>query len=174
MSAARLFFALWPDEAVRASLHACAQALQHDCGGRAVKERHVHQTLVFIGSEAAEGMNGVAERALAAGIDAFGLEFGVTGYWRHNRIVWAAPHATPEPLFRLVDALRHHAREAGVSVDERAYASHVTLIRDARPPAALPPLAFTWRVGDFALVGSARGERGPAYEVLSRWSLRDR
>ena len=172
MPRSRLFFALWPDAALRAALHAAAQALQRDCGGRLVEAANIHQTLVFIGNAEAGRMNDVAGQALAAGIDAFALEFGVTGYWRHNRIVWAAPRATPEPLLRLVDALRRHAGEAGVSIDGRAFAAHVTLIRDARRPAALPSLAFTWEVRDLALIGSAPGERSPRYEVLNRWSLR--
>ena len=116
-----------------------------------MKPDNLHQTLVFLGHAAPAKMTDVGGLAANLGIHGFDLEFGVTGYWRHNRIAWAAPHATPEPLRCLVAALQRGSQQAGVRVDERPYASHVTLIRDARAPAALPPLALTWRVADFAL-----------------------
>ena len=162
---------MWPDEAVRAHLHETALALERECGGRVVKRANLHQTLVFLGDCVPASMHDVADRAAALGFAPFELEFAVTGYWRHNRLVWAAPHATPAPLGALVDALRQGSRAAGVRVDERRYASHVTLIRDARAPATAHGLALTWRVTDFALIESARGERGPAYRVLARWPL---
>jgi 2'-5' RNA ligase len=137
-----------------------------------VKRDNLHQTLVFLGNVAAEGVTGVAASVANLGIAAFELEFGTIGYWRHNRIAWAAPYETPEPLQRLVSALRRGLQEAGLRMEERPYASHVTLLRDARAPAALPVLALHWPVNDFALVESARGKQGPAYRVLTRWELR--
>src|SRR5688572_32720305 len=87
----RLLFALWPDDAVRGALYRTAQALHDDCGGRMVKRDKLHQTLVFLGDVAAARMCAIAAFARSLRFSEFTLEFGATGYWRHNRIVWAAP-----------------------------------------------------------------------------------
>ncbi len=136
-----------------------------------MRRDNLHLTLVFLGDVAREKipqLEAVAGHRNGAG---FGLEFGTTGYWRHNRIVWAAPHATPEPMHGLVTALEQALDRAGFNFDRRPYAPHITLIRDARAPAVLPPLAFDWPVGDFALVESARSAQGAAYRVLVSWPL---
>ena len=46
----RLFFALWPTDAVRAELAAAAPS--YSCLGRAIAARNLHITLVFLGSVA--------------------------------------------------------------------------------------------------------------------------
>ncbi len=172
MPGARLFFALWPDATVRGGLYRIAQSAHQDCGGRIVHRDNLHLTLVFLGDVARAKipqLEAMAGQLHGAG---FGLEFGATGYWRRNRIVWAAPLATPGPLRGLVAALEQALQQAGFAFDRHGhkneYVPHLTLIRDARAPAALPPLAFDWPVDDFALVESARGAE---YRVLARWPL---
>ncbi len=167
----RLFFALWPDDTVRDHLYSAAQALQRGTGGRLVKRGNLHQTLAFLGNVALDALPRL--EAIAAGVRnaAIHLDFGSTGYWRHNRIAWAAPFATPEALSTLVCELERGLRAADLRVDARAYSAHVTLMRNARAPAAFPPLAFAWRVGDFALMESLPGEAGPVYRVRARWPL---
>jgi 2'-5' RNA ligase len=170
---------LWPDATARGGFYRFAQSVHQDCGGRIVRRDNLHLTLVFLGDVAREKipqLEAIAGQQSGAGFD---LEFGATGYWRRNRIVWAAPLATPGPLRDLVAALEQALQQAGFAFDRRSYknehkneyAPHLTLIRDARAPATLPPLAFDWPVGDFALVESARGARGAEYRVLARWPL---
>jgi len=45
----RLFFALWPDDATRRALAACASAVVAQTGGREVAAGNLHLTLAFIG-----------------------------------------------------------------------------------------------------------------------------
>ena len=94
----RLFFALWPDAAVRDALYGAAQAAHGGSGGRLMRRENLHQTLVFVGSIAAERIAGLEAAAAAVTVPAFKLEWGTAGYWRHNRIIWAAPDATPPAL----------------------------------------------------------------------------
>ena len=157
---------------MRGELYRTAQTLRQECGGRVMRRDNLHLTLVFLGNVAREKiprLEVIAAQQRGAGFD---LAFGVTGYWRHNRIVWAAPHTTPEPLHGLVGGLEQALGQAGFEFDRRSYSPHLTLLRDARAPAALPPLVFGWPVRDFALVESARGTRGSEYRVLTRWPLR--
>jgi 2'-5' RNA ligase len=46
----RLFFALWPDDRVRAALAVLAAELAASCGGRATAPDNLHATLAFLGN----------------------------------------------------------------------------------------------------------------------------
>jgi 2'-5' RNA ligase len=170
---------LWPDATVRGGFHRLAQSLHRDCGGRIVRRDNLHLTLVFLGDVAREKIPQLEIIAAQQSGVGFDLEFGATGYWRRNRIVWAAPLAIPEPLRELAAALEQALQQAGFGLDRRShknehkneYAPHLTLIRDARAPALLPPLALGWAISDFALAESVRGARGVEYRVLARWPL---
>jgi 2'-5' RNA ligase len=167
-----LFFALWPDEAVRSSLDAATRQLHAQCGGRPVRRELLHQTVLFLGSVAADRVSEISGWIAGLEVPAFSLNFGATGYWKRNRIVWAAPRATPDTLRNLVETLESRARPAGFRLESRPYESHVTLIRDARAPAQFPELDFEWRVADCALVKSESSPRGVSYTVIARGTLR--
>ncbi len=166
----RLFFALWPDVAVRDALYAAAQTVHPACGGRLLRHAQLHQTLVFLGAVADDKRPRLDAIAAAVRVPAFRLDFGVIGYWPHNRIIWAAPNLPP-PLTALVATLEQGLHPAGIGYDRRDYVPHVTLVRDARAPASLPVLRVRWPVADFVLVESARGPRGAEYRVAARWPL---
>lgn len=131
-----------------------------------MRRDNLHLTLVFLGNVGCEKIPQLEALAARQRIPQFDLEFGVAGYWRHNRIVWAAPVATPESMRELVAALERALKSEGLHFDLRPYVPHITLLRDARAPKVLPLLEFEWRVSEFALVESARG-----YRVLARWAL---
>jgi 2'-5' RNA ligase len=169
---ARLFFALWLDAAPRAALGRLAQALHPQCGGRAVPNRNIHLTLVFLGDVEARRIPDLY--TLAAGVVAptFELAIDTVNYWRHNRIVWAAPQECPAALQTLVAALERALKAGGVGFDGRPYLPHITLLRGAR---RAPPVqtvdAVRWRVADFVLVRSLSYDRTTVYEVMRRWPL---
>ena len=168
---ARVFFALWPDDRVRDALHFHAQELHRSCAGRAMRRENLHLTLVFIGDVAAGRLDDLTSVADAISATPFEFVLDQTGYWRHNRIVWASPLTVPEPLRALVTGIEGGLKQAGFEFDQRPYAPHITLLRDARAPAILPPLDLHWPVRDFVLVESARVARGAEYRVLARWPL---
>ena len=169
----RLFFALWPDEGVRNELFRAAQATQPGSGGRLMRRENLHQTVVFVGNVGDPELPSLKAAAASLDLPAFTLQFGRMRYWRHNRIVWAAPLATPESLGRLVKALEARMAAAGIEYDRRDYQPHITLIRDARSPAEFMPLDFEWRVNDFTLIESAHDGRRVNYGVIARWPLAD-
>jgi 2'-5' RNA ligase len=86
---ARLFFAAWPAPEVQHALHRIGEEAQRVCGGRAIQERNIHLTLVFLGN--VERVRLPQLKAIAAGIVAApcDLTFDRVEYWRHNRILWA-------------------------------------------------------------------------------------
>lgn len=165
---ARLFFAIWPDAAARARLYAHAGALHRDCGGRLMRRENLHLTLVFLGTVARAQIAQIEAVAARCSGPRFELALDTTGYWRHNRIVWAAPAAVPAPLRELVASLESGLAAGGCAFDRRPYAPHLTLVRNAREPRALPVFEAVWPVAEFTLVESTRGAR---YDVIARWPL---
>jgi RNA 2',3'-cyclic 3'-phosphodiesterase len=169
----RLFFALWPDEAVRAQLRAAQDALPRR-GGRPVHVEDIHVTLAFLGPVEAERR--ACMEAAAAGVrgEAFELVIDRQGYWPRPRVAWCAPAAIPEPLRTLVQRLNRALEPCGFEPERRAYSPHVTLFRDSR---AVPegPLerSVRWPCREFVLVASANVPGGPRYRVLGRWPLAD-
>ena len=143
--------------------------LHRSCGGRIVARDNLHLTLVFLGAVRPEQIPSLKMIGAQQSGATFNLEFGVTGYWKHHRIVWAAPRMS-QPLFDFVAALQAALLGAGFSVDHRPHVPHVTLIRDAAKPIELPPLAFNWAIKDFVLVESSSGTGKTEYCLLARWA----
>jgi len=57
-------------------------------------------------------------------------------------------------------------------MEKRQFAAHITLIRKAREPGALPQLpALRWPVEEFVLARSRLAPEGASYEVVGRFAL---
>ena len=167
---ARVFFALWPDAEVRSALADAASRVHAACGGRATATAKIHLTLFFVGTVERERIADLEACAKSVSAAPFELDLDVLGHWRHNRIVWAGTRKTPEALAALVAALTGQLERVGFRGEDRPYAPHVTLVRDAkRAPAGVALDVPRWRAADFALVESAAG--GSRYDVLARWPL---
>ena len=169
---ARLFFAAWPAPEVQHALHTIGEQAQRECGGRAIQERNIHLTLVFLGN--VERVRLPQLKAIAAGIVAApcDLTFDRVEYWRHNRILWVGVERCPASLLALVSALSGGLRAIGFEPDSRPYLPHITLLRDARrAPTGSRLTEVAWPVHDFALIESVERGKGRVYEVLRRWPL---
>ena len=170
----RLFFALWPDEDVREQLVRWSHALLAVCDGRPTRARNLHLTLAFLGEVEDERVAEVKSAAGQVVPRSSVLVLDRPGYWKHNRIAWAGASAPPRELEEMVRELRGALTRSRIDFDAKAFVSHVTLLREAREPRAMPALeAIRWNVDGFALVRSPAG-RGGAYEVLACWGLRRR
>lgn len=171
---ARLFFALWPAPAERGALDQAGRKLRVACGGRQMRANNLHLTLVFLGNVELSRLDTL--RAVAGGVRAapFAMTLSRLGWWKHNRVAWAAPDATPDPLAELVARLQAGLRQAGFAFDDRpTYVPHVTLLRNARCDALeWPPFGpLEWRAEEFVLVRSVTREEGATYEAIGRWPL---
>lgn len=170
MSAARLFFALWPDQEVRAEFAEWSRLLASTVDGRPVKIESLHLTLVFLGDVALDRLDILQAIANKIAVPRFDLAFSAPGHWRHNRIVFAAPEATPQALTDLVATLEQDLRKAGFAFDQRAYVPHMTMMRRARWREFKPEFKrIAWTVNDFALVRSH--QPGSNYEAIGKWQL---
>lgn len=166
----RLFFALWPDDEVRAQLAHWSRELHAACGGRPTRPENLHVTLAFLGSVDDARVGEVERTADTAGLRACTLILDRAGYWKHNRIAWAGAFTVPSELDALVAELRNSLARAPIGFDPKEFVSHVTLLREAREPKAMPVLTpIEWRLDGFALVQSVTLPRGSRYEIRKSW-----
>lgn len=177
---ARVFFALWPDAACAARLHAIAAACAADRGGRVMQKDTLHLTLAFVG-DVDEGelpaLCAIAETAGAGPQPTHSLLLDRLGYWPQKRIIWAASAQPPPMLEALAERLADGLRAAGHRLPLRPFAPHVTLLRKAGalPPApaadALQDAPQPWHFDRFCLLRSRPSASGAAYETLAAWPL---
>jgi 2'-5' RNA ligase len=169
---ARLFFALWPGDAAREQLAAWSRELRAACGGRAPRPENLHLTLAFLGQVPRDRVGEIERTAGNVVPRATTLVLDRPGYWKHNRIAWAGASAVPGELDRLAGELREALTRSAIAFDAKPFVSHVTLLRDAREPDALPALApIRWEVEGFVLAGSSP-QPGGRYEILRAWQRR--
>ncbi|MCX7891917.1 MAG: RNA 2',3'-cyclic phosphodiesterase [Burkholderiales bacterium] len=169
----RLFFALWPDDRVRAKLAAYARAVHERTGGRVMSPEGLHLTIAFLGGVEASRLDPLGAAAASVRVRPFDWLLDEAGYWRHNRIVWVGASAVPAPLGLLVADLRAALQAGGFAFDPRPFVPHATLVRKAAAPRELPPLApIAWHVERFVLVRSAPGAEGSRYEIAGSWPAR--
>jgi RNA 2',3'-cyclic 3'-phosphodiesterase len=162
---ARLFLALWPDEAVRPALKIWRDAWIWPAGAAPVAADKLHVTLHFIGDQPSERLPVLME-GLAVPFSPFRVEFGRATVW-HNGIAVLEPHCAPAELLLLQSDLGSVLLDLGITPEERTYRPHVTMARKAIK--AMPPVdgpAVAWDVTSYALVQSSGG----VYTVLKHYS----
>lgn len=166
----RLFFALWPDEGVRAQLAHWSRELKQRCGGRPTPAPNLHLTLAFLGA-VEESRIADVERAAGGVVPvAAALLLDRPGFWKSNRIAWAGASAAPAAIERVALDLRGALARAGIAFDAKPFATHVTLLRGAREPGAMPALApIRWEVDGFVLARSQLRPGGSRYEIAGSW-----
>src|SRR6185295_4624555 len=136
----RLFFALWPDDAVRAQLAGWSREFHALCGGRPTRPENLHVTLAFLGGVEDARVADVERAAEEVAPRVVSLVLDRPGYWKKNRIAWAGASVVPRALETFVAELRSALTRSHIGFDSKAFVSHVTLLRDAREPRAIPAL----------------------------------
>lgn len=167
---ARLFIALWPDDALRRAFGAWAAPGLGGGGMKPVAPERLHLTLHFMAGVPNDRLPALCA-ALRVPFQPFELRFSHCQRWPGGLLV-APPDALPPALARLHADLGDALRRLGVPVEARAYRPHVTLARRyAGPPPCSARVPWSWKVRAFALVQS-RAHEGGAYTVLHRYRSR--
>ncbi len=167
----RLFFALWPDEAVCTALDQQGKKLL----GKRVKRvvaSNLHITLAFAGSVSGQVRNCMETAAGAVRVPCFELCINRVGHWRGPRILWAGPTHIPGELWSLAGTLQQALEDCGLEAERRPYQPHVTLARKlSKCPEGAEFPAFHWSISQFSLVESVTDPAGVRYRVLRSWAL---
>ena len=170
----RLFFALWPDDAVRQAL----RAWQHGklpVPGRWVAAANLHLTLLFLGNVTADARDCLCRGVDSLQLSRFSLTLDTTGCWSRPKVAWLSASEVVPELSALVSAVRQAASDCGMQPETRDFVPHVTMARKLKrsPPtwehSAAP--AITWPASEFALVRSETCSEGVLYQPVRRWSL---
>ena len=168
----RLFFALWPDKALRAQLVRRSKSLMKAARGRPVPADNLHITLAFLGRVDARQRQCLEAMADAIRCPPFELTLDCAGHWSRSRVLWWAPSVCPDVLSLLAAALHTGATECGLSLDDRPYRPHLSLMRKvSRGPDAMAVDPLRWAASHFALVRSVPIPEGVRYQVLREWPL---
>lgn len=176
-----LFFAIWPDDGVRARIADAAAELRraHAPRGRWIRPHRYHLTLRFLG-EYAHVPDQELALAGAAGDHVhaapFDLVLDAAGSFRNRSIPWwIGCDSIPEAWLALTSSLADALQTVGwLAKASKRPVPHVTVLRDADaalPSSTIPPIA--WPVTGFVLIDSRLGA-DPTYSIVRRWTLGER
>lgn len=168
----RLFFALWPDDDMRARLATQRLEITRISGGRPTLPVTMHMTLVFCGNVPEKRVLQMQMVAARTRIAPFDYAIDTAGCFAGPQVAWLASDSPPKGLFELQRTLFQSIREANFEVDDRTFRPHITVARhitSAFEPYPITPL--TWPVRAFSLVHAIQSGNSIKYETLDTWPL---
>jgi 2'-5' RNA ligase len=168
----RLFFALWPDAALREALIPRIRALQPAGVGRPQRPDQWHVTLEFLGSVPAVRLEAARDAAASVEAEPFEIAFDAVEYWRRPQVLCLAARDLPAALEGMVRDLRAGLAVHGFEPERRPFRPHLTLARKVSRPVELPAFEpLHWPAAEFALVESVTDRSGSYYAPLDAWPL---
>jgi 2'-5' RNA ligase len=168
----RLYFALWPQEALRQRLHEAAATIAVDSRGRRVPRANLHLTLHFIGNVYFAQMECLQRAARLVRAAAFDLTIDQQGYFNKPRVAWLGCSNPPAALDNLHWQLGRHLQSCEYRPEARPYQPHVTVARKIGPIGAESGFAAVdWRVTEFALIEVRAIENGVQYRAVETYPL---
>ncbi|WP_280562463.1 RNA 2',3'-cyclic phosphodiesterase [Chromohalobacter sp. 48-RD10] len=168
----RVFFAAWPDAALRERLASLASRLQRHCGGRTPAIDNLHLTLGFLGNVPTAEIAALQILTERLTLPAGEWTLDRYGYFYKPRLAWLGGPPTPTLNLwraRLGEALQASGRSLPASHDFRP---HITLLRHTKkaPPAMLEAPEWNWPLMRLTLVESILDGTRPVYRVLAESS----
>jgi 2'-5' RNA ligase len=165
----RLFFALWPDDAIRRQCLDVVNKLSGD-GLRPVAPKNLHVTLLFLGNIDAGQETGITAAADTLWVPpVMELTLDKLSFWKKPAIYCLTGRHYDRKVAVLAEQLAAIAARYGVTIDERPFKPHVTLVRKAKSPAVVEFEPILWRADAMCLVESCSATDGVEYRVIKRW-----
>lgn len=169
MNNKRIFFALWPDDRQRDRLRDVISPLAKLVEGQHVYRGNWHVTTAFIGEFPESRLQDLQARAAQITVEPFRLRFDRVEFWPRPKVASLVAAIVPPELQHLVDAQNTVLADFGVSVEDRAYRPHITVVRRARAfetQRLAQPAVVEW--SGFALVESISQPGGAIYRPLKQ------
>ncbi|QCR37116.1 RNA 2',3'-cyclic phosphodiesterase [Nissabacter sp. SGAir0207] len=171
--ARRLFFALPLPASLQQQVIGWRATAFAPEAGRPIAAANLHLTLAFLGEVSDQKAAALAQLAGRVRQSGFQLTLDDLGHWPRPGVVWLGPRRAPRPLLQLATLLRAQAARNGCHQSAQPFHPHITLLRGATRPVALPPATPNWTLEatEFCLYES-RFERGQTrYRALQAWPL---
>jgi len=169
----RLFFALWPDDEVRAQIASIPNQINLDrdqC--RLVKNSNLHLTLHFVGNTSFAEMKCLDLHARGFDAEAFEFTLDCSGYFKKPKVYWVGCQAVPQALFDLHRNLAEQISQCAYKPETRPFSPHITVARKITgAPGSTPFVPVLWQVGRFVLVESISVPGDVRYEVVESYPL---
>ncbi len=167
----RLFFALWPDAALRRAIRWATREVTRSSGGRIVAPSHFHLTLVFLGSQPRNRLASIMDVAASLPLVHGELILNRLGYFAASRVLWYGPRRTPLLLARHVNRLRRMLIAADLCPPGpvRDWRAHLSLVRKVAYGPLPTVRAIHWNYAGFSLIASESTATGVCYRVLAEW-----
>jgi len=163
-----LFFALWPDTAVRQAIETVRTGLNAEA--RIVPTRNLHMTIAFLGEVTLARLSDLEPIAAQFCLPGEPLFLDQLGWFKRSRVGWLGSDSVPGTWAKQVAALAGRLRKSGFRAERRPWKPHVTLYRDLRTsPEKIPFKAIKWAPDSLCLVQSETGEKGPNYRITRHW-----
>lgn len=167
----RLFFALWPTEPVRQSILRSQQQAAQLHQGRCLRKGNLHLTLVFLGTIPNQYLSSLLAMAETIRGNVFNLTLDHAGLFSKPRCLWLGCAEKPAALMALAAQLARGVKACGLTIDERPYNPHVTIMRKVTALTDFQVAPIFWPVNEFCLVKSEPVSDGVEYSVVQRWPL---
>ncbi len=169
MSTKRLFYALWPDDRQRDRLRNQISPVAKLVEGQAIYRGDWHVTLAFIGAFPESRIPELKTRVAAVTFEPFRTRFDRVEYWPRSKVACLVGATVSPELERLVESLNEVIADLGVTVEERRYRPHITVVRRARPfeTQRLAQAAVVDWTG-FELIESVSAPGGAKYHPLKQ------
>ncbi|ARF49030.1 RNA 2',3'-cyclic phosphodiesterase [Pantoea stewartii] len=173
MALQRLFFAIAPPEDLQQQLVQWRADTFSEEAGRPIAAANLHLTLAFLGKVSAETSKQLQTLASRIHQPAFDVTLDDAGHWPRPGVVWLGCQRPPRGLLQLASLLRAQAARHGCEQPAQPFHPHITLLRSATQPVALPPRGFLWRftASQFSLFASEYVKGRTRYRTLATWPL---
>lgn len=168
----RIFFALWPDDALRGRLARTAAGVPLLRPARRVPDYNLHLTLHFVGNVSFAARDRLREAARGTGGEVFEFAIDCGGFFAGSRVAWLGCVETPAALAELHRGLGYALRACDYRPDRRPFQPHVTFARKLERLPAIPAFEpLPWTVEEFALIESRAADHGVKYAVIETYPL---
>ena len=173
MSMRRLFFGIGLPPAIQQQIVAWRASAFSADAGRPLAAANLHLTLAFLGEISDEKASAISRMAGRIRQPPFTLHLDDAGHWPRPGVVWLGPRQAPRGLVQLAEMLRSQAARSGCYQSPHPFHPHISLLRNATRPIAMPPRNFHWQfdVTEFALMESAFTQGRSSYNIIDSWSL---
>lgn len=169
----RLFFALaLPPRLQKNVIQWRADHFEPEAG-RPVVAANLHLTLAFLGEVSQQKEAALCAIASRIQSPTFSLQLDDLGHWPRPGVVWLGTRRAPLPLLQLASLLRSHAARNGCYQSTLPFHPHVSLLRGATNPVALPASTPQWQLdcSEFSLYESRLSGGRTRYQRLQSWPL---
>ncbi|WP_426816915.1 RNA 2',3'-cyclic phosphodiesterase [Winslowiella sp. 2C04] len=173
MSMRRLFFGIGLPPTIQQEIIAWRATAFDAEAGRPVAAANLHLTLAFLGEISAEKATAISRLAGRIRQPPFSLAIDDAGHWPRPGVVWLGPRQSPRGLVQLAELLRSQAARSGCYQSPLPFHPHISLLRNATRPVAMPPRNFHWQfdVTEFSLWQSTFSQGRTRYNIVESWPL---